>query len=218
MEPMTWTYDSGLPSPMRTLVRNAVIAKLQPLTRAGGGWLEAVIPIGFSIKGPHDELGIDLLWSELGGRAPAIAVATTSLKPDDGGAPDTSRGHLTFELYLVSSHRRGLTDGRTPGDAAAAASNAADPGLDAALELAWMYLLGVDLGIGPQVADPRFVEEDEIVADNDKTIWQQTWRVWLTRDVDQLRASLQKLTGLRTTLSPGGDEPVARHLVVDSGV
>ena len=90
-------YDSGLPSPMRTLVRNAVIPKLQPLTRAGGGWLEAVIPIGFSIRGPHDELGIDLLWNELGGRTPAIAVATTSLKPDDGGAPDTSRGHLTFE-------------------------------------------------------------------------------------------------------------------------
>ena len=74
---MTWTYDSGLPSPMRTLVRNAVIAKLAPLTRAGGGWLEAVIPIGFSIKGPHDELGIDLLWQELGGRTPALAVATT---------------------------------------------------------------------------------------------------------------------------------------------
>jgi hypothetical protein len=150
MEPMTWTYDSGLPTPTRTLVRNALIAKLQPLTRAGGGWLEAVIPIGFSIKGPHDELGIDLLWQELGGRTPAIAVATTSLKPDDGGAPDTSRGHLTFELYLVSSHRRGLTDGRTAGDAAAAASSAADPGLDAALELAWMYLLGIDLGIGPR--------------------------------------------------------------------
>jgi hypothetical protein len=67
---MTWTYDSGLPSPIRTLIRNAVIAKLHPLTRAGGGWLEAVIPIGFLIKGPHDELGIDLLWQELGGRAP----------------------------------------------------------------------------------------------------------------------------------------------------
>jgi hypothetical protein len=119
----TWIYDSGLSSPMRTLIRNAVIAKLQPLTRAGGGWLEAVIPIGFSIKGPHDELCIDLLWQELGGRTPAIAVATTSLKPDDGGAPDTSRGHLTFELYLVSSHRCGLTDGRTAGDIAAATSN-----------------------------------------------------------------------------------------------
>jgi hypothetical protein len=81
-----------------------------------------------------------------------------------------------------------------------------------------MYLLGVDLGVGPQVADPRFVEEDEIVADTDKTIWQQTWHVWVTRDVDQLRASVQKLTGLRTTLKPTGDEPEARHIVVDSGV
>jgi hypothetical protein len=95
---------------------------------------------------------------------------------------------------------------------------AAEPGLDAALELAWMYLLSVDLGIGTQVADPRFVEEDEIIADNDKTIWQQTWRVWLTRDVDQLRASVQKLTGLRTTLKPTGDEPSARHVAVDSNV
>jgi hypothetical protein len=42
--------------------------------------------------------------------------------------------------------------------------------------------------------------------------------VWLTRDVDQLRASVQKLTGLRTTLKPTGDEPAARHVVVDSGV
>jgi hypothetical protein len=218
MEAMTWKYDSGLPSPVRTLVRNAVIAKLQPLTRAGGGWLEAVIPIGFSIKGPHDELGIDLLWNELGGRTPAIAVATTSLKPDDTGAPDTSRGRLTIELYLVSSHRRGLTDGRTAGDVAAATSNAADPGLDATLELAWMYLLGVDLGIGPQVADPRFVEEDEVVADNEKTIWQQTWRVWLTRDVDKLRASVQKLIGLRTTLTRTGDEPAELRIRVESGV
>ena len=118
----------------------------------------------------------------------------------------------------MSSHRRGLTDGRTAGDVAAAASNAADPGLDAALELAWMYLLGVDLGVGSEVADPRFVEEDEIIADTDKTIWQQTWRVWLTRDVDQLRASVQKLTGLRTTLKPTGDEPAARHIVGDSNV
>ena len=54
--------------------------------------------------------------------------------------------------------------------------------------------------------------------DNDKTIWQQTWRVWLTRDVDQLRASVQKLTGLRTMLKPTGDEPEARHLVIDSDV
>jgi hypothetical protein len=37
-------------------------------------------------------------------------------------------------------------------------------------------------------------------------IWQQTWRVWLTRDVDLLRTSIQKLTGLHTTLSPTGDE------------
>jgi hypothetical protein len=39
-----------------------------------------------------------------------------------------------------------------------------------------------------------------------------------TGDVDQLRASVQKLTGLRTTLKPTGDEPAARHIVGDSNV
>ena len=213
---MTWSYDSKLPSPVRTLIRNAVIAKLAPLTVAGGGWLEAVIPIGFSIKGPHDEVAIDNLWNELNGRTPAIAVATTKLTTEDGGAPDQSIATLLVELYFLSSHRRGLTEGRTEGDVAATASNRNDPGLDAALELAWMYLLGVNLGLGTGVKDPRFVEEDEIISEDDKTIWQQTWRVKLSRNVNQLRASVQKLTGITTTLRPTGDEPAARHIVLDS--
>lgn len=214
---MTWAYDSGLPSPIRTLVRNAVIVRLAPLTVAGGGWLK-VIPIGFTVKGPHDELGIDLLWNELNGRTPAIAVACTKCVDDEAGAADRTTGTQQIDLYFVSSHRRGLTEGRTSGDAAAAASNATDPGLDAALELAWMFLLDVDLGLGTGVRGLRRREEDELIADNEKTIWYQTWQVWISRDVNKLRASVLALTQLHTTLKPVGDEPAPRHIVVDTDV
>jgi len=202
---MTWVFDSKLPKPVRTLIENAIIAKLARYTVPSGGWLEALISIGFSIKGPNDDLGIDNLWQELNGRTPAVAVTTTKLSGSDGGAQGLSDGHLTVELYFVSSHRRGLTDGRTASDIASDISDANDPGLHAALELVWMQLLGADLGIGPQVADLRFLEEDEIISDNEKTIWQQTWRVRVDRDVNLLRDSVQKLTGLAANAKAPGE-------------
>lgn len=200
---MTWSYDSRLPSPMRTLIRDAFVAKLRPLSIAGGGWAH-VLPVGFSIKSPTDDDGIADLIDELNGREPAICVSTGKLTAQDTNAPEHTIGQLTVELYFYSGHRRGLTDGRIVGDAAAAASNRNDPGLDAALELAWMYLLGVNLGLGTGIKDPRFVEEDEIINDPEKVIWYQTWRVALSRDVNQLRDSVQKLTGITTTLRPAG--------------
>lgn len=213
-----WTFDSGLLLPLRTAVRNALVDRLAPLTIAGGGWLQAVIPTGFTIRDRNDDLGIDNLYAQLNGRTPAIAVATAKLAGAPAGARDRTSGALTVDLYFLSQHRRDLTDGRTAGDAAAALSRTNDPGLDAALELAWMYLLDVDLGVGDGVKTPTFLEEDEIIADNDKTLWYQTWQVLVERDVNKLRASVQKLTQLHTTLKPVGDEPAARHMVLDSDV
>jgi hypothetical protein len=213
-----WAFDSGLSGPMRTVVRNAFIARLAPMTVAGGGWLSRIVPIGYTIKDRNDDLGIDNLYATLNGQTPAIAVATAKLVDDPAGAADRDRGRLTVDLYFMSQHRRDLTEGRTSPDAASTASRAADPGLDAALELAWMYLLGGDLGVGPQIGLPRFLEEDEIIADNDKTIWYQTWQVIVTRDANQLRNAVTKLTQMHATLKPTGDEPAPLHTVVDTDV
>lgn len=215
---MSWVYDSGLSAPVRTLIRNAVVTKLAPLTRAGGGWLETVIPIGYTVKGPSDEAGIDQLYSDLNGRTTAIAVSTAKSVHDLNGTPDRAKARLQIDLYLLSSHRRGLTEGRTAPDVASAGSNARDPGLDAALELAWMFLQDVDLGLGPQVRGLRMLEEEELAFDNEKTIWQQSWQVWVERDVNKLRASVQKLVQLHSTLKPVGDEPVSKHIVEDTNV
>jgi hypothetical protein len=214
----TWAYDSGLQSPILTLIETAVVAKLAPLTVAGGGWLPAVIPIGFVIDGKHDEYGIDLLWSELNGRTPAIAVVAGKCQCDPTGAPESSRWRQQIDLYFVSHHRRGLTEGRITGDVAAAASKAADPGLHAALELAWMFLLDADLGLGSSVQSLRLLEQDQLVADHEKSIWQQTWQVLIGRDVNKLRASVQKLTQLAATLKPVSDEPAPRHIVLTTDV
>ncbi len=215
---MSWVYDSGLAAPIRTLVRNAVIAKLAPLTIAGGGWLEAVIPIGFSIKGPGDELGIELLEQELNGRVTAIAVSTSKCSLEITGDATRARGRLAVDLYVISSHRRGVTEGRVSQDVVSLANNARDPGLDAALELAWMFLQDVDLGLGGQVQGLRMSEEEELIASEDVTIWQQSWQVWIQRDVNQLRASTQKLIRLHTTLVPAGNQPAAARLVLDTDV
>lgn len=213
-----WAFDSELAGPLRTVVRNAFIARLAPLSVAGGGWLSQIVPIGFTIKDRNDDLGIDNLYATLNGQTPAIAVATAKLVDDPAGASDRDRGRLVVDLYFMSQHRRDLTEGRTAPDAAATLSRAADPGLDAALELAWMYLLGGDLGLGPQVGLPRFLEEDEIIADADKTIWYQSWQVLATRDANQLRAAVTKLTRMHATLKPTGDEPAPLHMVEDTDV
>jgi hypothetical protein len=118
---------------------------------------------------------IDLLWEELGGRTPAIAVAVLDEDFESAGAHDRSRGTLDVELYFVSSHRRELTEGRTVMDAGAAASNARDPGFDAALELAWQFLFAADLGLGTQVQPLKLRREHLVIANNELSLWRQHW-------------------------------------------
>lgn len=217
---MTWAYDNGLASPIRTLLRDAIVAKLQPLKKPVG-FLEAVIPIGFYIHGPTDDLGIDLLEDELRGRAPAIAIALGDGKDEPAGDIDRSLSTVDIELYFVTDHKRGLTHGRVVGDVSAAAADTNDPGLDAMLELAWQLLFKSDLGIG--TAPKRRVQplwrvgEGQLIADKDKTIWHQHWATKLTYDVNLQRATTQKLIGMTATLQPSaGDQPSSLNLVVST--
>lgn len=212
---MSRTYDSGLAGPVRTVVRDAVVSMLAPLGVGAGGFIEAIVPIGFSVDKSND-LGIDLLWQELRGKAPAIAVAALDMVFEPAGAPDRSRGTLIVDVYFLSSHRRGVTEGRIEGDTTAAADLTADPGIDVALELAWQLLFNADLGLGSRVNPMKLRRESEVIADDDKTIWQQTWECIVTRDVNKNRDITQLLTQFMTTLKPVGDEPAALNLVVES--
>lgn len=200
---MTWTFDSTLTGPIRTLIRNAVIARLAPL-QAPIGYLEATIPLGFQVR-DHQEDTLDLLYAELGGRTPAIAVAILDQDGESAGAIYRGRGTYDVELYVVSSHRRGLTEGRTMADAAAAASNTRDPGIDTTLELVWMLLEQQDLGLGTQVQVPRFKREHLIIASDELTVWRQHYAVIATRDVNPNRDLTQMVVEFVSTLKTAGE-------------
>lgn len=204
---MSWAYDNGLNTPLRTAVRGAIVTLLQPLKRPIG-FLDALIPIGFYIHGPTDDIGIEMLEDALKGRSPAIAVALCDGKDEPAGDLQRSLQTVDIELYFVTDHQRGLTEGRVVGDVSAAASDNADPGLDAMLELAWQLLFKADLGIG--TAPKRRVQplwrigEGQIIAAKDKTIWHQHWATKLTCDVNLQRGITQRLIGMTATLLPDG--------------
>lgn len=213
---MTWTFDSGLLVPIRTTVQTAVVAKLAPLLQPVG-FLETVIGIGFPIKGSNDLEGMDMLWSELGGRTPAIAVFVGDCKDEPAGAPGRSVGRMDVEVYYCSGHRRGKTEGRATTDAAGAASNRNDPGLHAALELGWMFLFNAVLA--PKRVQPlvRHTEE-HLITSSEASLWVQRYTTQVTLDVNTNRGIVQQLTQLHTTLRAqnSGDEPATKHIVEDS--
>jgi hypothetical protein len=200
-----FTFDSGLGAPIRTLVRNAVLNLLSGLV-APAGFFEALIPIGFYIEGPNDDHGIDLLMNELRGKANGVAVACGEMALSPAGGPERSRGEIDIEIYVYSTHRTGMTIGRTSGDAAAGASVAADQGLDAATELVWQALFNTPLGIGKHVQTPIQRRERQIIANNEMTIWHQQWQVTVTRDVNHQRAVVQKVVDAKTTQHLQGTE------------
>lgn len=192
------SYDSKLQAPLRTLVRNAVVALLVGV-KSPTGFFEAVVPIGFVIDGPNDDLGIDLLMTELRGRNTAACVAIGDMVFSPAGGPERSRGELDIEIYIYNTHRSGLTEGRTAGDTSAGVDPSANQGLDAATEIVWQALFNTDLGIGKHVQTPIQKRERQIIANNDMTIWHQQWQVTVTRDVNHQRAITQKLQNAQTT-------------------
>lgn len=217
---MAWIFDSGLQRPTRTLVRQAVLAKLQPLLKPTG-FCSAIIEVGFPIVNAHDDLGIDLLEKELINRTPAIAVATCDCHDSPAGAPDRSLGKLEVELYFFSTHRRGTTQGRTTGDAVAAARDNADPGLDVMMQLAWQLLFDAPMVLddarprSQQRAQPmKRSSEQHVITTEQHTIWKQTWSTQVTYDANLYRDVTQKLIEAYTTSHQANDPAPAEILTI----
>jgi len=216
-------FDSGLADSQRTLIANAMIAKLAPLKilALGGstaGFLEQVLTIPFTIDGKHDEYGIDLMWQELAGKSPAVAIAPAGMTLTQAGGPGRSRGELAIDVYVISTHGRDVTEGRATSDAIAAADDSADPGIFATLELVWALLFDLDLGVGSHVQQLKLHSEDELITDEEKTIWVQKWKVTVTRDANMYRGMIQKLTELHTTMRQSGLDPDPIPVIEDTTV
>lgn len=212
---MPMRFDSGLQLPIRTHVRRAILSQLGQLATPIA-FVEAIEPIGFPVEGPHDELGIDLLWSVARNRSPAIFVWVGDIADEAAGAPNRTRGKLDIDLFFLSTHRNDLVDGRSEADVAATASERADPGLDTMLELAWQLLANFEIG---QRASPLLrIAEKHLISDLERTIWRQQWRTLVTMTVNPNRDITDLLQQLNTTLHPVGDEPDELNITEETDV
>ncbi len=219
---MPRTYDTGHTSPQRKLIVDKIIEALAPLKLPGlggasNGFLEALIPIGYRVDRSDDDFAIDLLWRDVGQKSPAIAVAPLDLLSTQAGGPGRARAELEVEIYIVSAHRRDVTEGRMSGDAISAADDTADPGIWAILELVWMYLFDIKMNLST-VHELKLEREAPLIMDEKKAIWRQQWSIVVGRDANVYRGLSQLFTNARTELNPTDDQPDAQNIHVNTTV
>ncbi len=233
---MAHAFDTGLARTQRTLIRDGIVELLGGLLHNDhdgelGGYLRAVIPWGGVIRGFTDEIGIDLLWSALNGRAPAIAVCLGDKVGQNAGLGGFNvKADLELVLYHYSNNQISMTDGRTSISTRAGSSNARDPGLDVMLEHAEELVLGQRVGatlatnpIGeksrstPSIKQVVFLREEELRTDKTLTLWAQRFSVRVDRVIDPHRGVTQMLEEIRTVLRTT-DEAVEDIVAADQEI
>lgn len=211
----TWhTFDTGLPKPQRTLIREALVRRLAPLLKAAGGYLHGIAELPRPLRSIAPETEDNtILFRVLNGRAPAVAIALGKRTHESSGTLATEgRGTIEVFLYVASQHNRGLVDGRLAADVVSfgsassvpvvAPNKLADPGIEVMLEHVEQMLLGHSLEDedGDELAtigELRETDEDELDTFEDVTVWQQRYEIAVdriinpARDVTQLLLSIQ---------------------------
>lgn len=208
---MAHAFDTKLALPQRTIVRRGAIALLSGLLRANGGYLAAVVPFGAVVRS-HTDIdglanGLDALEKTIGGQLPAVAIALGERASEPAGiGTHKHQSELELLAYIVSDHKRDLVDGRLELDVVASASDLADPGLDVMMEHVEELLVGQRCGASTTVKHIRPDREDELLTRPELTIWVQTYKLTLTRSLNQFRGVTQLLDEVRTRVALEHDE------------
>jgi hypothetical protein len=195
---MTRTYDTGLTTPISTAVRNAFVAKLQPLALGQPKGYAYILPIGFVVE-DGDTDALDLFISEVQRATPVIAVAIGTSSSAEAGNSKRNIAEFEVHVYFYSPHRGGSTLGRMIPNAAAIANDVIDPGVDASIELAWMLLQNVELHVA-QVHKPRHQRNEQVEVTDAHTIWRSRFIVPYQADVNHDRNVTQLLDRIVSTL------------------
>jgi hypothetical protein len=205
-------FDTGLPLPQRSMIRQAIVNHLgttptgtgRPLLRSAGGYVNKIGQLPRLLDGSDEDIAGDL-WVALQGVAPpALCVA---LGDEDfesvgiGGRSWTSE--LEVAVYAVSSNLRALVDGRLSPDVVAAVDPTADPGIETMVEHVRQLLCGEDFSL-PTVhaVKPKAVRHKATGAD--VTIWEHRFTVGVDVDVNPQRANSEVAGDLevRSVLTP----------------
>ena len=205
---MSHDFDHGLFAPLRAVVRDGIVTALAPLLSVNGGYLVAIEPFAGTIRGRGDEDGIDRAFDVLKGRSPSLLVAVGDKTYDKTGIKGYQwDGDLSVQILFLSMHG-GSLEARLSGDTVSTASDDADPGIEVTLEHVEQLLIGRNLSIGSKVHELQPVSEEELDTDKHLTLWVQSYRISISRDVTEHRAALQAITEF-TSLWRGKPAPAS---------
>lgn len=204
---MAHAFDTGLLKPFRTIVVEGAIAALSGLLRANGGYLANVKAYGGVVRTWTDVDGVALLAQSLESQAPAIAIAVggRDIKPAGQGGFST-QSELEVLVYHVNNNAHDLAIGRLMSDAAGLAVDTRDPGIFVAMEHAEELLVGQRFGNTAMIKQVKPDREDELVTRENLTIWLQSYRVLVTRTVNQYRGVTQMLESIAVRTTQADDE------------
>lgn len=192
---MAHAFDSELARPQRTIVRDAVIAGLDELRRASGGYLAAVEPLAVPLVFNDGEEAWHFI-DVARGRSPIVAVALGARDYGPHGTGATQwRGELEVLVYIVSSAKRSHV-ARVAGDVASDASDQAEPGLEVIAAHVFERLAGryFDESTGGILRPQR---ERLAYFGADYTVIEQTYQLELVTDVNPGRDLVQVLEDIR---------------------
>lgn len=215
---MPHAFDTGLTKPQRALIGDALVTRLAALKRSANPALYAttVERIPSPLRGDDEQ---DYVKGVAAGQFPAILIALGRKRYEPAGMVDQRdqyRGTLDVFIYVVSDHQRSPDLARVAGDAASAASNQKDPGLETMLEHVEELLLGHQVTDSSQtIYQITPVEERELFHDSTITVWEQQYQVAVQRDLKRnkgLTETLQTVSSSSNLHNGGTANPVAQPL------
>lgn len=202
---MTHVFDSGYSLPQRRKIREAIVAQLRrdmPMASMPGSTGHLYIAAIIELPAPFVESDSDLeemLKEAVSGRSPILAVALGPRSFEPIGTDALAwRSELSVHVYVMSSNQRGLLERLRGGDATSQTNDAADPGLETAMEHTLERLAGFtppDCG----ASELRVSREDFIVVGDEFTAAELTFEMQVETYVNPNRGLTQLATEIDTT-------------------
>ncbi len=201
---MPHAYDTGLPMAQRTILREAIARRLQPLLKSNGGYLAAVVELPKQARNvAPDSDDESMLFKFLGGRSPAVGIALGRRSSESSGSLATEmRSTIDVHVFIISQHSRDHVDGRLAADAVAIADVTKDPGIEIMLEHVEQLLQGhtprdADGSEIATLGEMRATDEDELDTFADITVWEQRYEIAVERVIKPARAVTQLLLSIQ---------------------
>lgn len=199
---MAQAFDTGLSLAQRTILRNAVVAALEPLQKSEGGYLASVRPVSCVVLGKQDVEGVAELYQQMDAGSPMVGIALGKGTGEGTGmAGPHYQKNVEVHVYALSANARGFL-ARMAQDAGSLASDTFDPGIETILEHVDELIEGLQIKDTPAftIKGLDFLDEDELWHEGDRTIWRARYEVKVERNRKRGKGVTQQLVDMRAKL------------------